>query len=207
MSTCSRPDGEGAPQRRSRREFDGDAQLADAARALGPVRRVLGELAQVLLVGKARQAVVGLRLEIGARDAALRHGGEERQAAAGDQVAHQRGDEHGLAGARQAGDAEAQRRRHGVGKARARAPQRARRRVGDVGKPHAIASSALGRAGGGRGQGASRRQGRGSAPPERKQHLAEEAGGDRSCRAELLGQTVAWHVVGAEQDVPQRQQA
>ena len=67
----------------------------------------LGQLGQVLLVGEARHAIVGLRLEIGARDAALSHGREERQAPAGDEIAHQRGDEHRLAGAREPRDAEA----------------------------------------------------------------------------------------------------
>ena len=59
------------------------------------------------LVVEARHRVVGLRLE--PRPRAMRplaHGLEHRQAAAMQQLMHQRGDEHGLAGAREAGDAE-----------------------------------------------------------------------------------------------------
>ena len=58
----------------------------------------------MLLVGEAGHAVVGLRLEIGAGNPPLGHGGEERQAAAGDEIAHQRGNEDGLARARQPRD-------------------------------------------------------------------------------------------------------
>ena len=71
----------------------------------------------MLLVGEAGHGVVGLRLEVGAGDAALGHGGKERQPSAGNQAAHQRCDENGLAGARQAGDAQPHGRRHQVERA------------------------------------------------------------------------------------------
>ena len=61
----------------------------------------------VVLVLEPRQVDIGLRLQVGAGDAALGLGVEQRQAGGVDQVVHQAGDEHGLAGARQAGDAEA----------------------------------------------------------------------------------------------------
>ena len=125
-----------APQRRGRRVLDGDAQLADAPGALRPLRRVLGEIGQVLLVSEARHAVVGLRLEVGAGDPPLGHGGKERQAAAGDEVAHQRGDEDGLARARQPRDPQAHGRRHQIEEDRACASQRVRRRAGEFREPH-----------------------------------------------------------------------
>ncbi len=127
---------ESAAQPPGGRVLDGDAQLAQAPRALRPARRRAGQLGQVLLVGEARHAVVGLRLQIGARDAALGHGREERQPAAHQEVADERRDEHGLARAGEPGDAEAHGRRHQVGEARARLSERARRAVADVPKPH-----------------------------------------------------------------------
>ena len=119
MSTCSRP----GPSARRSAEVCAYSMVTRS----WLMRLVLsghrgGSLAssrQVLLVGKARDGIVGLRLEIGAGDAALGHGGKERQAPAGDEAAHQRGDEHGLARARQPRDAEPQRRRHQVEESRA----------------------------------------------------------------------------------------
>ena len=67
--------------------------------------------ADMALVVEARHGVVGLRLELGAGDAAGGIGLEERQPAAMDQIVDQRGDEDGLAGAGEAGDAEPDRRR------------------------------------------------------------------------------------------------
>jgi hypothetical protein len=60
----------------------------------------------VALIIEARHRVVGLRCEPRAGDAATGQGFEHRKAAAAHQAMHQGGDEHGLAGARQAGDAE-----------------------------------------------------------------------------------------------------
>ena len=69
------------------------------------------EIGEMLLVFEARHDIVGLRLEIDAHDAPLRRGVEERQPRAGDEIVHERGDEHRLARAREPGDAELQRRR------------------------------------------------------------------------------------------------
>ena len=66
------------------------------------------ERGQMLLIGEARHRVVGLRLEMGAGDAPLRRRAQHRQAAAADQIVDERGDEDGLAGARQARHAEPQ---------------------------------------------------------------------------------------------------
>ena len=82
------------------------AQGGDRAGALGPVRVGGGQGGEVVLVGEARDGVVGLRLQVGGLDAALGGGAELRHAAAVEQVGDQRGDEHGLAGAAEAGDAE-----------------------------------------------------------------------------------------------------
>ena len=85
--------------------LDDEAKLADAAGRLRPAPLV-GERAQMRLVVEARHRIVGLRLEPRARDAAARQRLEHRQAPAMQQLMHQRGDEHRLAGAGQAGDAE-----------------------------------------------------------------------------------------------------
>ena len=63
----------------------------------------------MLLVGETRHGVVRLRFEPRPHDAPLGGGGEHRQARARDQIVDERGQEYRLAGARQAGDAEAQR--------------------------------------------------------------------------------------------------
>ena len=62
----------------------------------------------MVLEGEARNLVVRLRLESGPRDAPFGRGGEDRQSRARDQIFDQRGEEHRLAGAREAGDAETQ---------------------------------------------------------------------------------------------------
>lgn len=62
----------------------------------------------MILIGKARHRIVRLRLQRCARDAALGRRAQDRQARAPDQVIDESGDEHGLARARQAGDAEPQ---------------------------------------------------------------------------------------------------
>ncbi len=68
---------------------------------LGPVER-----REMILVGKTRHGVVGLRIEPGAGNAPFRRRGQNRQPSAGEQVLDQRRDEHGLARARQTRDAE-----------------------------------------------------------------------------------------------------
>ena len=62
------------------------------------------------LVVEPRHRVVGLRRKPRAGDAPARQRLEHRKAPAAQQAMQQRGDEHGLAGARQPGDAEPHRR-------------------------------------------------------------------------------------------------
>ena len=64
----------------------------------------------MLFVIEARHRIVGLRREVARGDAPPGQRLEQRQAPAADQAMHKRGDEHRLAGARQAGHAEPQRR-------------------------------------------------------------------------------------------------
>ena len=90
-------------------ELDRKPQLGDAAGRLRPAPIRSREARLMLLVGESRHGVVRLRLEPRPHDAALGGRGQNRQARAGDQVVDQRGQEHRLARARQAGDAEAQR--------------------------------------------------------------------------------------------------
>ena len=66
--------------------------------------------ADVALVVEPRHRVVGLRRELRAGDASARQRLEHRKAAAAQEAMQQRGDEYGLAGARQPGDAEPHRR-------------------------------------------------------------------------------------------------
>ena len=89
-------------------ELDGQAQLRDAPGRLRPHAVRAGEARHMILVGEARHGVVGLRLEPRPGDASLRRGCEHRQPDAGDEIADERGQEHRLAGAGKAGDAEPQ---------------------------------------------------------------------------------------------------
>ena len=61
----------------------------------------------MVLEGEARDRRIGLRLEIGREDAVLGGGRELRHPPAFEQVRDERGDEDGLAGAAEAGHAEA----------------------------------------------------------------------------------------------------
>ena len=72
---------------------------------------VVDQRRDVVLVLEARHGIVRLLLEEGARDAPGFLRLEQRQAPAMDQIVDEGGDEHRLAGAGQAGDAEPQRRR------------------------------------------------------------------------------------------------
>ena len=60
----------------------------------------------MVLIGESRHHVVGLRFETRPRNPPFRRRGEHRKPRAGDQVVDERREKHGLAGARQAGDAE-----------------------------------------------------------------------------------------------------
>ena len=88
---------------------DDETEFADVDGRTRPVP-LTDQALQMALIGKARHAVVGLRRKMRARDASRGKGLEHREAPATRQPVDQRRDEHGLAGARQAGDAEPQRR-------------------------------------------------------------------------------------------------
>jgi len=88
---------------------DGEAQLADVGGRGRPLSFV-DQCMNMALVVETRHGVVGLRFELGARDASARQRLEYRKATAAQQAVDQRGDEHRFAGARQAGDAEPDRR-------------------------------------------------------------------------------------------------
>jgi hypothetical protein len=122
--------------------FNSETQLADGARAIGPFGWILGKLRQMLFIREARQAIVGLGLQVRARDAPLCHGGKIGQPPAGDQIADQRGNENGLARPREARHAETQGRGGEVGKAQSGPSEGFRRCVGNIGKSHAGACSA-----------------------------------------------------------------
>ena len=108
-------DAEEAAQGLRGAKLDRYAELAQALGAFGPLRGILPKRFQVLLVVEAGNRVVGLRLEIGALDAALGLRKKEGQPAPRHEIADERGNEHGLARARQPGHAEAERGRHHVG--------------------------------------------------------------------------------------------
>ena len=84
---------------------DHEPQLADVDGRTGPAARV-DQGADVVLVIEARHRVVRLRRKMRARDTSGGEGLEHRKEAAARHPMDQRGDEHGLARARQAGDAE-----------------------------------------------------------------------------------------------------
>jgi hypothetical protein len=67
---------------------------------------LLDEGADMILIGEARYRVVGLGRQAGLRDPAGSRGLEHRKPSAAQQGMDQGGDEHRLAGPRQAGDAE-----------------------------------------------------------------------------------------------------
>ena len=88
----------------------------------------------MVLVIEARHRVVGLRLEPGAGDPPGRKRLEHRKAAAAREAVDQRGDEHGLAGARQAGDAEPHRRVEEAVAIIQQRPRRQARFLDDIGE-------------------------------------------------------------------------
>ena len=85
----------------------------------------------MLLVGKARHRVVGLMGEMRPPDAPLGRGAESREVRAARQMMHESGGEDGLAGAREAGDAEAQ---GGLNELAGGLPERLRRGPGAGGE-------------------------------------------------------------------------
>ena len=88
------------------RDPERQPQRRDRARALRPVRLRPGQRVEMILVGKARDGMIRLRLQVGREDPSLRLGAQLRHPPPVDQVRHQRGDEHGLARAAEPGDPE-----------------------------------------------------------------------------------------------------
>ncbi len=110
-----------------------EPQLADIGCRCRPVPLV-DQGVHVTFIVEARHRVIGLRFEFGVGDAAAGERLEHRKASAAQQAMDQRGDEHRLAGARQAGDAETDCR---IEQIAAVFQQRLRRQAGfldDVGK-------------------------------------------------------------------------
>src|SRR5947209_3406199 len=84
---------------------DREPQLADVGRRVWPAA-LLDQGANVVLVVETRYRVVGLRLKPRPRDPSGRKRLENGKSAATNEAMDQGGDKDGLAGARQAGDAE-----------------------------------------------------------------------------------------------------
>ena len=104
-------EGQRALARRASRRLirDDQPQFAGTARRFRPAA-IFEQRLEVGFVIEPRHRIVGLRLQPRACDAALRHRLEYRQPSAVNEVVHERGDENRFARARQAGDAEPQRR-------------------------------------------------------------------------------------------------
>ena len=133
MSTDSRP----LENRRPQAEADSYSMVSrssEMARVESGQTRSFDQRGDVVLVLEARHRIVRLLLEQGARDAAGFLRLEQRQPAAMDQIVDEGRDEHRLAGARQAGDAEPQRRRDKAGRALAQRVERDQRLVGESGE-------------------------------------------------------------------------
>ena len=95
---------------------------------------LLDQGADVVLIVEARHRVVGLRLEPGAGDPAGGVRFENREATAAGEAVNQRRDEDGLAGARQSGDAEPDRRMEKVVAILQQRPRRQARFLDNIGK-------------------------------------------------------------------------
>ena len=93
--------------------------------------RSAARLGHVVLVGEARHGVVGLRLEAGARNPPFGGGREHRKPHAGEQIADERRQEHRLAGAGEAGHAEAQAAARKIVAERAGDERRLEREIGE----------------------------------------------------------------------------
>src|SRR5690606_39709085 len=91
----------GPLQQALRTVFDRESKLADTPGALGPTRWIAEQRLEMRFIVEPRDIVVGLRLQVSPQDAALRVGVEEWQPPAVRQIANERGDENGLAGARE----------------------------------------------------------------------------------------------------------
>ena len=112
---------------------DHEPQLADVDGRVRPAP-LLDQGADVVLIVEARHRIVGLRLQPRAGDAPGGERLEHRKAAAAGEAVDQRGDEHGLAGARQPGDAEPHRRIEEAVAVIQQRPRRQPRFLDDFGK-------------------------------------------------------------------------
>ncbi|OIQ64019.1 hypothetical protein GALL_544340 [mine drainage metagenome] len=88
----------------------------------------------MVLVVEARHRIVRLRLKPGAGDPPCRQRLEHRKAPAAGEAVNQRGDEDGLAGARQSGDAEPDRRIEKMVAEVLQGPRRQSRFLDNIGK-------------------------------------------------------------------------
>ena len=90
MSRCKRLRPRADCKRRLRKLFgrysNGQPQLADAACALRPLRLRRGQQRQMIFIRKPRDRIVGLRLQVHPRDAALGMRREEGQAPVADKI-------------------------------------------------------------------------------------------------------------------------
>ena len=101
----------------------------------------------MVFIVEARHRVVGLRRKPRLRDPPGGERLEDRKTTATGEAVNQRGDEDGLAGARQAGDAEPNGRIEKVVAVIQQRPRRQPRFLDDIGKPdsHAGAENSVGR--------------------------------------------------------------
>ncbi len=84
---------------------DGEAELADPASRFRP-QAAVDHVGDMVLIGEARHIVVRLRLQDGPRNAPGGICPKQRQSAAMDEIVHQSGNENGLAGPGETGDAQ-----------------------------------------------------------------------------------------------------
>ena len=112
---------------------DNESQLGDVDRRVRPAP-LLDQGADMVLIVEARHRIVGLRREPRAGDPPGGKRLEHRKPAAAGEAVDQRGDEHGLAGARKSGDAEPHRRIEKVIAIVQQRPRRQARFLDDFGK-------------------------------------------------------------------------
>ena len=85
--------------------FDREPKLTDLAGAFRPMAIFTNQVLQMLLISKARKIIIGLRLKIGAQNAAFALGFKHRQAGLFEKSMNEGGDENGFARTGKAGDA------------------------------------------------------------------------------------------------------
>ena len=212
MSRLSRPRPSVRFSAQRRFVFDDDASSLIRRGRLRP-DALLDEVAHMRLVVEARHLVVGLRLQPRPASRPLGIGLEERQPAAMHEIVDERGDEDGLAGARQAGHAEAQRRRKQRRRPVGERVERQQRFVGEVGERLRSAGRlavawASGTPPGSRAPGRPRRSRRQSGSPpapgreaagERRQRRSVAVPRDRQARSSIIG---LWPMTSSEAASP-----